>query len=73
MMWNYGSGSGVWLWMTVMMLVFLGGLIAVAVWAVRAGLGSRRQSDSIDVLRRRFAAGEISQDEFEKTKRILHD
>jgi putative membrane protein len=72
MMWNYGSGSEGWLWMILMMLVFWGGLIAVAVWAVRAGwLGSRRQSDSIDVLRRRFAAGEISQDEFEKTKRIL--
>jgi putative membrane protein len=70
MMWYYGSGGWGWLWMAVIMLVFWGGLIAVAVWAIRSGLGSRR-NDAMGVLRRRMAAGEISQDEFEKTKRIL--
>jgi putative membrane protein len=70
MMWNYGSGGWGWLWMTVIMLVFWGGLIALAVWAIRSGLGSRR-NDAMDVLRRRLAAGEISQDDFEKTTRIL--
>jgi putative membrane protein len=70
MMWYYGSGAWGWLWMTVIMLVLWGGLIAVAVWAIRSGLGSRR-NDAVDVLRRRLAAGEISQDDFEKTKRIL--
>ncbi len=72
MMWYYGSGGGWnWLWMTVMMLIFWGGVIAVAVWAIRSGLGSRRENDALDVLRRRLAAGEISQEDFEKTKRIL--
>jgi putative membrane protein len=71
MMWYYGSGGWSWLWMTVMMLIFWGALIAVAVWAIRSGLGSRRENDALDVLRRRLAAGEISQDDFEKTKRIL--
>jgi putative membrane protein len=70
MMWYYGSGGWGWLWMAVIMLVFWGGLMAVAVWAIRSGLGSRR-NDAMGVLRRRMAAGEISQDEFEKTKRIL--
>jgi putative membrane protein len=70
MMWYYGSGGWGWLWMAVIMLVFWGGLLAVAVWAIRSGLGSRR-NDAMGVLRRRMAAGEISQDEFEKTKRIL--
>jgi putative membrane protein len=71
MMWYYGSGGWSWLWMTVMMLILWGALIAVAVWAIRSGLGSRRENDALDVLRRRLAAGEISQDDFEKTKRIL--
>ncbi len=71
MMWYYGGGAWGWLWMSLMMLVFWGALIAVAVWAIRSGLGSRRDSDAVDVLRRRLAAGEISQDDFEKTKRIL--
>jgi putative membrane protein len=72
MMWYYGSGGGWnWLWMTLMMVIFWGGVITVAVWAIRSGLGSRRGNDALDVLRRRLAAGEISQEDFEKTKRIL--
>jgi len=72
MMWYYGSGGGWnWLWMTLMMLIFWGGVIAVAVWAIRSGLSSRRENGALDVLRRRLAAGEISQEDFEKTKRIL--
>lgn len=72
MMWYYpGNGVWGWIWMTLAMLVFWGGLIAVAIWVVRAGFGSRRDGDAVDVLRRRLAAGEISQDDFEKTKRIL--
>ena len=72
MMWYYpGNGVWGWIWMTAVMLVFWGGLIAVAIWAVRSGLGSRRDGDAVDVLRRRLAAGEISQEDFEKTKRIL--
>lgn len=70
MMWYYGSGGSGWLWMTVIMLVFLGSLVALAVWAIRSGLGSRR-NDAIEALRGRLASGEISQDDFEKTKRIL--
>ena len=71
-MWYYpGNGGWGWVWMTVLMLIFWGGLIAVAIWAIRSGLGSRRESDAQDVLRRRLAAREISEDEFEKMKRIL--
>ncbi len=72
MMWYYGSGGGwTWLWMTLMMLIFWGGVIALAVWAIRSGLGLRRESDALNVLRHRLASGEISQEDFEKTKRIL--
>jgi putative membrane protein len=70
-MWYYGSGGWSWLLGTLIMLVFWGGVIAVAVWAIRSGLGSRRETDAMDVLRRRLASGEISQDDFEKTKRSL--
>lgn len=70
MMWYYGNSVGAWIWMTLMMLVFWGGLIAVAVWAVRSGFG-RHDTEAMNVLRRRLAAGEISQEEFDKTRRIL--
>jgi putative membrane protein len=71
MMWYYGGGGWGWLWMSLMMIVFWGALIGVAVWAIRSGLGSRRESDAMNVLRHRLATGEISQEDFEKTKRIL--
>ena len=55
MMWYYGSGGWSWL-LVLIMLVFWGGVIAVAVWAIRSGLGSRREVDAMDVLRRRHRA-----------------
>ena len=70
MMWNYSGGGSGWIWMTLMMVVFVGGLIAVAVWAIRSGLGSRGR-DPMDLLRGRLAAGDITQEDFDKTKRIL--
>ena len=72
MMWPYAVDGWSWLWMSAMMLLFWGGLIALGVWAVRALTTSRAGGDApIEVLRRRFAAGEISQEEFEKTRKAL--
>lgn len=70
MMWGYADGWS-WLWMTAMMVLFWGGIIALAVFALRSLGGSRSNDQAIDVLRRRFAGGEITQDEFEKTRKAL--
>jgi uncharacterized membrane protein len=70
MMWGYDGLN--WLWMAPMMVLIWGGVIALVVWGLRAFSGPRSTGDSaIETLRRRLAAGEISQDEFDKTKRIL--
>ena len=70
MMWYYDGWS--WLWMAVRMILFWGGLIVLVVFAVRALARPRSGPDStLKTLRRRLAAGEISQDEYEKTKRAL--
>lgn len=72
MMWDYGGGGWGWLWMSATMLFFWGGLIVLAVWAFRSFAGPRPTSDAaIEVLRRRLAAGEITTEEFEKTKKAL--
>jgi putative membrane protein len=69
-MWYYDGWS--WLWMAVTMILFWGGLIALVVFAVRALARPGSGPDSaLETLRRRLAAGEISQDEYEKTKRAL--
>lgn len=72
MMWYYPGDGWSWLWMSGMMVLFWAGIIALAVWAIRSFLGLKQTGDpALDVLRRRLAAGEISQEEFEKTKRVL--
>jgi uncharacterized membrane protein len=51
------------------MILFWGGVIVLVAWLVRS-LG-RSSDDAKAILRRRLAAGEISQDEYEKTRRLL--
>jgi len=69
-MWGYYDGWN-WLWMAAMMVVFWGGIIAVAVFAIRSFTGSKNSDGPMDVLRRRFASGEITKDEFEDARKAL--
>lgn len=72
MMWPYYNDPGGWLWMSAMMLAFWAAIVFLAVWAVRSLSRQRGEDDSaMKTLRSRLAAGEITQDEYEKTKRIL--
>ena len=71
-MWNYGYDGWNWLWMGGMMVFLWGGVILLAIWAIRAFSGSNRAGDAaMETLRKRLAAGEISPEDFEKTKRAL--
>jgi uncharacterized membrane protein len=70
MMWSYFDG-GNWLWMAGVMVLFWGGIIVLAVFVVRAFTGPKSNDQALDVLRRRLAGGEITQDEFEKTRKAL--
>jgi putative membrane protein len=71
MMWNYYDGWS-WLLMVGLMLLFWGGLIALVIWGIRAFSGRRQTGDeALETLRRRLAAGEISQEDFEATKKVL--
>ena len=72
MMWGggYGMVGG------LMMLLFWGVVIVLIVLAVKwftenqAG-GHRGRRDAIDILRERFAAGEIDEEEFDRRKKAL--
>jgi putative membrane protein len=70
MMWGYFDG-GNWLWMAGMMVLFWGGIIVLAVVAIRAFTGPKSNDLALDVLRRRLAGGEITPEEFEKTRKAL--
>ena len=75
MMGYYGGWSGMGGLGWLAMLLFWVAVIALVVWAVRSFTGGRTRVDGsatpLDVLKRRFAAGEISQADYEQAKRTL--
>ena len=52
-------------------LVFWGGLIALAIWAVLRFTSRRPEDSALAILNERFARGEIDQQEYEKRKAVL--
>lgn len=75
MMWPYYSDGSTWvswLWMAGMMVLFWGGIVFLAVWLIRSIGGPKAGADdAMNTLRKRLAAGEITQDDFERTRRLL--
>lgn len=82
MWWSDGGWGFGWLLMSVTMVVFWGGLIAVAVWAVRSFSPERPRSSAagpspatgyaVEVLAERFARGEIEEEEYARRRAVLH-
>ena len=74
-MWYWGTGAAWWMWIfgVLTMLLFWGGVAALVVIFVRSFGGPRQaHSDSaMDTLRRRLAAGEITQEEFERIRKVI--
>ena len=74
-MMSYIGGLG---WMSVLgwstMLLFWIGVILLTVWVVRSVVGRDRRSEADiakEALRRRYAAGEISEAEYQQALRTL--
>ena len=75
MMYGWDMGSGGWLW-ALGGLIVLVALVVLVVWAVstmsRANRGpDERRSQPLDILRERYARGEITKEQFEEAKRTL--
>jgi putative membrane protein len=76
-MMGYGFDGGAfgWIWMLGGVLVMIG-VVVLIVWAVGAvsrsgtGRGPERPT-ALDILRERYARGEITQQEFEQAKKTL--
>lgn len=71
--WGGGYGMGVMILFWVLILALIGTLI----WfLVRKGSGSSAKPDnesSLEILKKRFARGEISEDEFHKMKKEISE
>lgn len=77
MMWGYGDeygwgwGWGMWmahtfLWWILLIL----GIVVLVRWII-AGPGHTRGETALDILKKRYARGEIGKEEFEQKKRDL--
>lgn len=72
MMNGYPWDAGDWLAMTFMMVLFWGGLIALAVWVVRSLRGVHGGPSSAEArLAERFARGEIDADAFVRGRELI--
>ncbi len=64
--------SGWWIVMPIMMVIFWGGVIAVAVWGIRQFTRERQDGRSpLDIAKERLARGEINKEEFEQIRSHL--
>lgn len=77
---GYGNGSGMWIMMFVVFLVFLvifGGFAALMVMALRHGhapappANQQAQSRGLAILDERLARGEISPEEYQNLRSML--
>ncbi len=55
----------------IWLLLFGGGLPLLRRWLGRFGLGVGADDSAFDTLRRRYAAGEITREQFEEMKEVL--
>lgn len=76
MMWGWSGYGYDWVGgavSVVVMLVLLAALAGLVVWAVTSSPGRRRQGNEPEaILRRRLAAGEITEQEYEHLLGVLH-
>ena len=74
-MWQFGDGMGWWIiFGGLFMVIFWGGLIALVAWTIIKlnKRGETTQSHSLlDVVKERYAKGEISREEFEQLQKDL--
>jgi len=66
---EWGMGLGGWLWMVLGIV-----LIVVVVWVLETALAGRDRTaadDAAQILKARFARGEITQAEYEQARRLL--
>lgn len=74
MMWGYGVGWHFPYIMLVVWIVLILGIVALVRWIVvsmRQGPGDGRGESALDILKKRYAKGEIDKEEFEAKKKDL--
>jgi putative membrane protein len=71
--WGMGYGFFGWLMMLLFLILIIGAVILGARWLMNEGKLeiSRKDETPLDILRKRYASGEINKEEFETMRRDL--
>lgn len=71
--WHWGFGFGHGLFGIVFWIIVIALVVLVLRALVGGGAGDRQEMSALEVLRKRYARGEIDRDEFERRRRDLEE
>lgn len=71
--WHWGFGFGHWIFGVAVWLVIVIGVVLVVMWLVRAvrGPGQLKQDSALEILKRRYASGALTHEEYDERRREL--
>ena len=76
-MWFWGEHMGLWWWWGALLyILFLAAIVVVIIFLIKAIAGSGKkippsEEDPLEILKRRYAKGEISKKQFDEMKKDL--
>lgn len=74
-MWDWHSGMGWWMGFGgIFFVLFWGGVIALVIWGISKASNRNETNDKkrpLDIVKERYAKGEISKEEYEDIKKDL--
>ena len=74
---HYGMGGGGWLFGPIMMVIFFALLVGAVVLILRlmgvdmGGGGAKKEDEPLEILRLRFARGELDREEYDERRKAL--
>lgn len=66
---NYGCGMGFgWIFMIIFWVLVILGIVFIVRTVMKSGKGAEQKEAPLDILKKRYAQGEITKEEFERVK-----
>jgi len=67
---SYGMGSGMWIFGLIFWILILVGLVLLIKYLWEGG-GAKKEESALEILKKKYARGEISKEEFEVKKKDM--